>query len=213
MFICFGSIDTHKLSGSSVSGKIVAQASYCPDLACSGMPAEQFIGSYQTTVSAYAKNFVKIILSPPIYAPSGSENFNAVLSVFGHNSTIATVNVTANGTKTAGDPISVNMLHYAASCAKQLQVSYGGITANQTLPISPAPFSGSSYSLSDNGKSAAVMLLNKTSSTSISVSGNQNQACFFAETQQKVTPAVSGNQQRHALQRQHCYHQHVWESE
>ncbi len=193
-FICFGSTSMRKPAGSTIDGKMVASASYCADPSCSGMLMSSFVGSYQSSVDAKASNLVRVVLSPPIYAPDGTESSNVMLSALGQNATISTLYLTPNGISASGEPMGINAMPLAGGCAEQLQVYFEGLLANQTVPVSPVLFNGSIYLLSGNRKSAAVALLNRTSNIAISMEGNQNQGCFFAQTKQMVMPTVSSNE-------------------
>ncbi|MGC8676579.1 MAG: hypothetical protein ACP5T3_03665 [Candidatus Micrarchaeia archaeon] len=138
-FLCFGSFDKPIAFGSQVSATMVINTTYCGMDNCAGDAlAESFAGSANAYVSKYVVPKFGVVLSTPVYAPSGAVSLSVNLDVLGHNFTIEQANIAdGNVSTSAYSPYAyfVNVSHSSSGNLDTVNVSFAGEAANETFAL------------------------------------------------------------------------------
>ncbi|MGC8628741.1 MAG: hypothetical protein ACP5T4_00830 [Candidatus Micrarchaeia archaeon] len=137
-FMCVGTLNQFLPFGASTSGKIIANAKECQFNSCSNPVSVSFAGVLNAHVSKFKVPKAGIVLSEPIYKPTGSIGINVNLDLFGSNFTIE--QATLSGSNFSTNPYSayayfVNISHSSSNNLDMVNVSFAGRSANETFVL------------------------------------------------------------------------------
>ncbi|MEM3212200.1 MAG: hypothetical protein QW091_01565 [Candidatus Micrarchaeaceae archaeon] len=138
-FVCVSRLSAYAPYAHSVDGKIIASTEYCALDNCANAIGESYVGAYSTEVSKLTDSRFGIMLSSPIYAKSGADYVNVNLNVFGSNFTLEKLAIgpyeQVLPTNASPSSYFVNVSGVSQNGAAELNVSYAGLSANETVVI------------------------------------------------------------------------------